>query len=245
MAQSLQNKVALITGASSGIGEAVAKILTVEGAHLSLFSRNQERLNQIHATCRALRPEGQVTLEIGDVQIAADVRCAVARTIEAFGRIDILINNAGIVCPVKLLHELSFEEIDRVIDTNLKGGMYFMQEVLKVMVKQRSGSVVNINSIAGATAYAGWGIYNASKFGLRGVTLAAAEEYREYNIRVMSIAPGAVRTPIWGALSLSDEPNWDEMLQAEDVAAAVVFALRQEQRTFVPELTIKPLSDVV
>jgi len=128
---------------------------------------------------------------------------------------------------IALLQEISVEEIDRVIDTNLKGAMYWMRAVLPAMVHQHSGAIVNVNSVAGKTAYPYWSVYDASKFGLDAVTTAVREEQRSNNIKLISIHPGAVDTPIWNTINLDHEPNHDGMLDANTVAEAILYALTQ------------------
>ena len=237
---SLKGKIAIVTGASQGIGEVTALKLAEAGAQLVLTARNAEKLNALKARAEKHHPGIKVLVIPGDTCKATDVQRVVDETLKAFDRIDILINNAGVAGKIALLQEISVEEIDRVIDTNLKGAMYWMRAVLPAMVHQHSGAIVNVNSVAGKTAYPYWSVYDASKFGLDAVTTAVREEQRSNNIKLISIHPGAVDTPIWNTINLDHEPNHDGMLDANTVAEAILYALTQPEKAMIEEIILTP-----
>ena len=238
---SLKSQVAIITGASQGIGRAIACALAAEGMHLVLSARSEEKLNTLAGELRAAHPEAQVRVVPADVRSAAHVQRVAEKALEVFGRIDVLVNNAGIAGKIALLQEISEEEINRTIDTNLKGAIYCMRAVLPTMVQQHRGTIININSVAGKTAYPYWSIYDASKFGLHAITEAVAEEQRHNNIKVVGIYPGAVDTPIWEGIELDHEPKRDGMLDPESVAEAVLYILRQPAKLLIKDITLTPL----
>ncbi len=241
----LQGQVAIITGASQGIGQAIAHHLAPLGVHLVLCARNVQKLATLSQELAVLHPNVQTLPLACDVRDAGQVQRVIEEAQKAFGQIDILINNAGVAAKVGLLQETSIEEIDRTIDTNLKGAIYFMRAVLPVMVQQGGGIILNINSIAGKTAYPFWSVYDASKFGLHAMTEAVAEEQRSNNIKVIGVYPGAVDTAIWQGMHLDQEPKREGMLDPEHIAEAIVYVLNQPQKVFIKDLTIAPLKPVV
>lgn len=237
----LAGQVALITGASQGIGQAIAESLAAQGVHLMLAARSVDKLSALSTKLKTQYPA--LTIETGacDVQQASQVQTTVEKTLATFKRIDILVNNAGVAPKIGLLQEMSIDDIDRTIDTNLKGAMYAMHAVLPVMVRQQSGVIVNINSVAGKTAYPFWAIYDASKFGLYAVTEAVAEEQRSNGIKVMGVYPGAVDTAIWDGLDMAQAPDKKGMMSPQDIAEAVLYALKQPQHVFTGDITLTPL----
>lgn len=245
MQPTLKGQVAIITGASQGIGQAIAQHLAALGIHLVLCARNTEKLQFLAGQLKADYSEVQTLVIPCDVQDASQVEQAVLQTSKRFKRIDILINNAGIAPKLGLLQEMSIEDINRTIDTNLKGAIYAMRAILPLMIQQHGGTIININSIAGKTAYPYWSIYDASKFGLHAITQAVAEEQRHNNIKVVGIYPGAVSTPIWVGLEPGHEPDRNGMLDAETVAESIVYILQQPSKAFISEITLAPLQPVL
>jgi 3-oxoacyl-[acyl-carrier protein] reductase len=229
----LAGRTALITGASRGIGLAIAEKLGAMGARLSLCARHEEQLNTAAANLR--RANIEVVTVRADVTREADVSAAVTRTNEALGDIDILVNNAGIGL-FRPAHEASEAEWDTVLDTNLKGVFLASRAVAPQMIRRRSGDIVNISSLAGKNAFAGGGVYCASKWGLLGLTYCMAEDLRGYGIRVFSICPGSVAT------EFSPHPGKDpnKMLQAQDVAHAVAMVLTAAPGSFLSEVLLRP-----
>lgn len=243
--QTMAGQVAFITGASQGLGVAIAHRLASLGIHLALCARSEAKLNQLKADLRSAYPNLPVHVVVCDVQRAEQVEFAVQQTQQVLGRLDILINNAGVAPTIGLLQELSVADIDRTIDTNLKGAIYAMRAVLPAMVQRQSGFIININSIAGKTAYPFWGVYDASKFGMHAITQAVAAEQRSNGIKVAGIYPGAVDTPIWDSSAIEKDLRRDGMLEPDDVADAVAFLLTRSGKNFISELTLEPLNPVV
>ena len=185
----LQNKVAIITGGSRGIGFATAKLFSEEGANVIITSKNSQRLN--HSVSQI-----QNTIAIpADIKNQNEIDHVIRKTIEKFGKIDILINNAGIFPDIKLLHEITEDEWNEVIDVNLTGQFRFLKSVIPHMLEQ-GGSIVNVSSDAGLKAYVGFhaDAYSVSKAGLILLTKSTALEYAQNKIRVNCVCPGAVET---------------------------------------------------
>ncbi|MBI3961915.1 MAG: SDR family NAD(P)-dependent oxidoreductase, partial [Deinococcus sp.] len=186
----LQKKVALVTGASRGIGYAIAKALVQAGAKIGLLARDAGRLRQVEAEFKATRRNGGEVLSLpGDVAHYEDLEAAVERLEQTFGGLDILINNAGvgIFAPV---HELSEEQWRQVVDTNLTGVFHGIKAAVPAMQRRGGGDIINIASLAGKNFFAGGAAYNASKFGLLGLAGAAMLDLRYMGIRVVTILPG-------------------------------------------------------
>jgi len=193
----LKDKVAIVTGASSGIGKAIALGLARQGAHIVVnYYKSKEGAKEV---CLKIRETGREALLIqGDVAIADDVQKIVSESLDAFQKIDILVNNAGLrtivlcgtdKCPVL---EMSVENWDRMIAVNLRGPFLMSKAVLPHMVRQKAGSIINISSNAGYRAVPGRCAYTASKHGLEGFTRALAGEVKAFNVRVNSLAPGGM-----------------------------------------------------
>jgi short-subunit dehydrogenase len=242
---SLAGQVALITGASQGLGAAIAKRLAEEDMRLVLVARNAQRLEVVARDIQTAHPTVQVARLPADVTDAQACQRVVDETQARWGRIDVLINNAGVAGKIALLQEIAVEEIDRVIDTNLKAPLYLMRAVLPGMIARQQGTILNINSVAGKTAYPYWSVYCASKFGLHAVTQAVGEEQRANHIKVAGLYPGAVDTPIWDDIEIDSQTARQGMLSAQQVAEAVAFMLRQAPQAFLPELVLKPLENVL
>ena len=226
MTQPLENKIALVTGAARGIGQAIALQLAADGADLALCDVKAEWLEDTAAKVKALgrRAESYAM----DVANGAAVGEAVAKVLADFGRIDVLVNNAGITRDT-LLMRMSEEDWDAVLDINLKGAFLVTKAVVKPMMKQRSGAIVNIASVVGIMGNPGQANYTASKAGLIALTKTTAKELGSRNVRVNAVAPGFIRTAMTDKLA---EPVKEAMLkmvplgrlgEPEDVAKAVAF----------------------
>jgi NAD(P)-dependent dehydrogenase (short-subunit alcohol dehydrogenase family) len=192
----LANKVALITGGSRGIGKAVAAAFAREGAKLALCARNADELQQTIAELRRMKAKAE-----GwpcDVTIESSVKDFVHEAQRAFGRIDILVNNAGVMTRPAPMVELEVRKWDYTIAVNLRGPFLVTQAVLPFMLKQNSGSVINVSSTIGRGAYANFVAYATSKWGLEGFTQTLAAELRSSHIRVNSVEPGYVATKLTG-----------------------------------------------
>jgi 3-oxoacyl-[acyl-carrier protein] reductase len=237
----LASRVAVITGAGRGIGRAIALTLAELGARTVLCGRSQEALEQ---TAAAIQNSAQTagTIAAKSVVIECDVTNvhsveALAEHVErSFQRLDILVNNAGIGGAGGPLHQLSPENWDRVMNTNLRGVYYCIRSLAPLMIKACSGHIVNISSLAGKNALPNGAAYAASKWGLNGLTYSVAEELRAYNIRVSVICPGSTHT------DFSPHPGKDseKMLQASDVARVVAMLVTQAPQSFVSEVLLRP-----
>lgn len=221
-------KVALVSGASRGIGKAIAEALHREGYAVGLLARDGEGLK---ALAEAL---GERALPlVGDVRREEDWARAVAALREAFGELDVLVNNAGIGI-FKPVAELSPGELQEVLEVNLVGPFLGLKAALPLL-KEREGVVVNIASLAGKNPFKGGAAYNASKFGLLGLMGAAMLELREEGVRVVNILPGSVDTGFAG-----NAPGQAWKLAPQDVAEAVLFALRLPPRALPSEIELRP-----
>lgn len=230
---SLAGKTALVTGASRGIGLAIARRLGKMGAKVSICARDAKRLEEAANT---LKQDGVSALGVhADVTRGDDVELLVQKTQTSLGPIEILVNNAG-TGYFGPLHEASETDWDTVLDTNLKGVFLLTKAVAPGMIERRSGHIINIASLAGKNAFAGGSIYCASKWGLLGFTYCAAEDLRAYGIRVSAICPGSVVTE-FGQPSRKDT---SKMLKPEDVAHAVEMLVTQAPQSFISEISMRP-----
>ena len=231
----LKGKVALVTGAAQGIGKAVALLLARNGADIIVSDINLEKAEE---TAREVEGLGQQALAVKtNVAEANDVEKMVQTALERFGRIDILINNAGITRD-KLLLRMSDEDWDAVLGVNLRGTFLCTRAVIRPMAKQKSGKIVNIASVVGTMGNAGQANYGASKAGVIGFTKTVAREYAPRGINVNAIAPGYIETPMTEALPEKAKEELKRMIpmdrlgKPEDVAEAVLF-LVSEASTYI------------
>jgi len=202
----LQNKVAIVTGAGRGIGEGIALRLAKESAHVAVCDIN---LESAKATAQKIKSLGRRSLAVqADVSKSADVKRMVDEVMQEFGRIDILVNNAGITL-VNPVVEFSEEDWDRLININLKGVFLCSKEVAKIMVKQKSGRIINISSDSGKTGYALFAPYNASKFGVIGFTQGLAKELAPHGVTVNAVCPGIIGTKMWEYLDEELGKRWN------------------------------------
>ena len=192
----LKNKVALITGAGRGIGKAVATAYARAGANLALCARTASELDQTVAELRALKVE--VEGRVCDVSLEDPVREFVGAAHRKFGRVDILVNNAGVMTRPAPMTEFDIKKWDYTLAVNLRGPFLITQAVLPIMIKQKTGSIINVSSMIGRGAYANFIAYATSKWGLEGFTQTLAAEARSSNIRVNSVEPGYVATKLTG-----------------------------------------------
>ncbi len=241
MAGRLQNKVAVITGASAGIGQACAKALLREGARLVLTARRQDRLEELVAEAKHLGSDG--VFVIGDAREEDTARKTVEQAIKSFGRIDILINNAG-VGNYKNLVDTSADDFDEMMDSNVRSTFLFTRHAVPVMIKQHEGLVLMISSMAGVYGFAGEAVYCATKFAQIGFAQALDKELRPHGIKVGTICPGGVKTEFAigkGRTEASVEQS--EMLEAEDVAQAVLFACTQSPASRIIQIQMRTMAE--
>ncbi|MDR3684664.1 MAG: 3-oxoacyl-ACP reductase FabG [Geothrix sp.] len=227
----LDGKVALVTGASQGIGEAIAKQLAAQGATVVCAARTLRKLQEVADAIAAEGGKADV-LEV-DLSDGASVRAAVATTLERHGAIHILVNNAGITRD-KLLIQMKEEDWDAVIDTNLKGAWTAIQAVIKPMMKQRWGRIINIASVVGQMGNPGQANYVAAKAGLIGLTKSVARELASRNVTANAVTPGYIETAMTAGLpenvkaEFTNQIPLGRMGTAADIASAVVFLASDE-----------------
>jgi 3-oxoacyl-[acyl-carrier protein] reductase len=230
----LAGQVAVITGAGRGIGQAIAVKLAELGAHTVLCGRSREALEQTAAMIRdAGRKTSAIQCDVTDLHSVESLALQVERSFE---RLDILVNNAGISGEGGPLHQLAPENWERVLNTNLRGVYYCIRSLAPLMIKARSGHIINISSLAGKNPVPGLAAYSASKWGLNGLSYSVAEELRAHNIRVSVICPGSVHTDF----SLHSGKNAAKMLQAADVAHVVAMLVTQAPQSFASEILLRP-----
>ena len=230
----LAGQVAVITGAGRGIGRAIALTLAELGARTVLCGRSREALEQTSAAIQ--NGGGQSSVIECDVVDLHSVEALAERVERTFHRIDILVNNAGISGAGGPLHLLSPDNWDRVLNTNLRGVYYCIRSLAPIMIKARSGHIINISSLAGKNALPNGAAYAASKWGLNGLSYSVAEELRAHNIRVSVICPGSTHTEF----SPHTGMNAEKMLQASDVAHVVAMLVTQSPQSFASEILLRP-----
>ncbi len=235
-----ETRTAIVTGAGSGIGQAIAVVFAQVGIDIALAGRRAEALEETAARIRRI---GSDPLALpADVTDRPSVRALTDRTVERFGRIDILVNNAGVNTAKRGLKDISDGDWDRVIQVNLTGAFNAFRAVLPQMEEQGGGVVINISSMAGKRAgVVGGAAYSASKFGMASLTQSINAELRETGIRACCIYPGEVDTPILDVRPVPVSPQQRAAaLHAEDVAAAALMVAQLPNRAVVEEITIFP-----
>ena len=236
MSQFLSGKRAMVTGASKGIGLAVAKALLGEGADVVICARDDKRLNQALSDLRRVAPERKAVGRAADVSNSQEVRQLFEFADQELGGLNILINNAGFGL-FRATAELTIEEWDRLIGTNLSGAFYCSREALERFQRAKGGSIINISSLAGKNPFAGGAAYNASKFGLNGFSEAMMLDHRHDHVRVSYIMPGSVETEFAGN---DPELRSGWKVAAEDIAEIVLDILRKPERTLVSRVEVRP-----
>jgi len=230
----LSGEVALVTGASRGIGRAIALRLAALGASIAICGRDVRALASAESEIK--KSGALLYAQIADVTRSADVTSLVAKTQNALGPISILVNNAGIGL-FGPAHEKTEADWDRVLDSNLKSVFLVSREVVPSMIRRRKGDIINISSLAGRNAFAGGALYCASKWGLQGLSACMAEDLREFGIRVGVVCPGSVATDFSGR----GPKDPTKVLLPEDVAHAVAMILTQGPQSFLSEVQLRPL----
>ena len=232
MAETLEGRVALVTGASSGVGAAVGRALHAAGARVVLLSRRGDDLGL----------DGALALAV-DVRDRAAQEAAVAEAVARFGGLDIVVANAG-VGVYGPFTELAPEQLDEMIDTNLKGTLYTAAATLEHLKASAHGDFLSLASVAGIRAFPGEAVYNASKFGQVGFTWALDHELREHGVRATTIAPGGVNTEFaMGTGRTKGDPTVEAMMTPEDVAEVVLFALTRPRTMRLLTTTFRPMSE--
>ena len=233
-AQPIAGQVAVITGAGRGIGLAIARSLSRLGATAALCGRTATPLDS--AAKAIIDAGGKAEVILCDVTSLESVEAAAKRIEASFGRVDVLINNAGIAGLAGPLHHLPPDAWEQILNTNLRGVYYTIRALAPMMIRARSGHIINISSLAGKNALPNGAAYAASKWALNGLSYSLAEELRSHNIRVSVICPGSTNTEF--SPHAGKDPA--KMLQSEDVAHAVEMLVRQGPQSFVSEIDLRP-----
>lgn len=245
MENNIEGKVVVITGASSGLGEATARRLSGHGALVALGARRTER---IKALADELGGSGKAIAMQTDVTQCEQVKNLVDTAVKTYGRIDIMINNAGLM-PQSLLESLRVEDWDRMIDVNIKGVLYGIAAALPYMKQQKAGHIINVASVAGHKVGPGGAVYSATKHAVRALSEGLRQEVKPYNIRTTVISPGAVATELPNsvtdpAVSGRIHKLYEEVaIPADSFARAVAFAISQPDDVDINEILFRLVDD--
>jgi 3-oxoacyl-[acyl-carrier protein] reductase len=241
MSQKLSGKTVLITGASAGIGWASALALAGEGANLILNARRQERLVELASAVQ--KAGGKAVIFVGDARQEETARRAVDFTVGAFGSLDILINNVG-VGNYKNLVDTSAEEYDEMMDSNMRSTFLFTRYAVPAMIRQGSGIILMISSMAGVYGFGGEAVYCATKFAQVGFAQALDKELRPHGIKVGAICPGGVKTEFALGKGRTEQSVADSgMLDPEDVAGVILMACTQSSRSRIIEVQMRTMDE--
>ena len=241
MTGKLAGKVAIITGASAGIGYAAALALAAEGANLVLTARRAERLEELSAEVKRLG--GNAVSVVGDAREEASAQHAVSAAVEHFGRLDILINNVG-VGNYKNLVDTSPAEYDEMMDSNVRSTFLFTRHAVPLMIAQKSGTILMISSMAGKYGFPGEAVYCATKFAQIGFAQALDKELRPHGIKVGAICPGGVKTEFaLGKGRTEAGVASSNMLESEDVAGAILLACTQSEGSRIIEIQMRTMGE--
>lgn len=245
MSDNIQDKVAVITGASSGIGEATAKLLHEKGAKLVLGARRTEKLEQLKNNLN-----NNVAIQATDVTKPDEVNSLVQLALDEYGKVDVLLNNAGLM-PQSFLGDNKVDEWNQTIDVNLKGVLYGIGAVVPSMRAQKSGHIINVASIAGHKVNPGGAVYCATKFGVRALTEALRQEEASVgsNIRTTIISPGAIDTELLDSITddkLKEgmESVYKDAIKPEEIAQSIVGAIDTDDNTSINEVVIRPTHQI-
>ena len=244
--EGIKDKVVVITGASSGLGEATARRLVKGGAKVVLGARRMDRLQTL---AKELGLDEQAVVKT-DVTQRDQVEALVERAIQLHGRIDVMLNNAGVM-PHSPLERLKVEEWDQMIDVNIKGVLYGIAAAMPPMTSQKSGQIINVSSVAGHKVGPGGAVYSATKHAVRVISEGLRQEVKPYNIRSTIISPGAVDTELPNSISENDvsEAIHDFYEQyaipADSFARSVEFAMSQPEDVDINEILFRPTSQVL
>ena len=248
MANRIRGKVVVITGASSGLGEAAARLLSAQGATVVLGARRSDRLQSL---ADELSGSGGKALAVAtDVTHRNQVKRLVDTAAQKFGRVDVMINNAGIM-PRAPLERLTIDDWDRTIDVNIKGVLYGIAAALPHMKKQKSGHMIFVSSVAGHKIGPDFAVYAATKHAVRALAEGFRQEVKPYNIRTTIISPGAVATELPDSVTEPDiaekiRTYYDEIaIPAESFAQVVIFAMSQPEEVDVNEILFRPIKQML
>ncbi|EKQ67766.1 short-chain alcohol dehydrogenase [Leptolyngbyaceae cyanobacterium JSC-12] len=228
---------ALITGASSGIGKATAIAFAQQGIHLALVSRNQSKLEEVVQQISSYGVSAKAY--VVDLQETHHVKERISAIASDFGAIDILVNNAGMGY-TRLLAETPLQDWEQVLNLNLTSVFQCIQAILPEMRQHQRGTIINVASIAGHQTFPNWGAYCVSKFGLVALSKTLAAEEQANGIRVVTISPGSVNTPIWDTETVDADFDRSQMLTPEIVAQTILYAALLPEQAVIEELTLMP-----
>ncbi|MGM0878525.1 MAG: SDR family oxidoreductase [Bacillota bacterium] len=240
----MKDKVVIITGASSGIGEATAKELASKGAKLVLAARREDRLKKLQEEIQD--NGGQAIYKVTDVTSHEQMEELAEVALKEFEKIDVLVNNAGLM-PLSFLHQKKVKEWDTMIDVNIKGVLYGIAAVLPFMREHKSGHIINLSSVAGHVSGATAAVYSGTKFAVRAITEGLRKEEFSNNIRTTIISPGAVTSELTETISdvnlksVVDE-GYKGAIDSESIARAIAFAIEQPSDVAINEMLIRPTS---
>jgi len=243
MTQGIKNKIVVVTGASSGLGEATARLLSAQGATVVLGARRADRLQSL---AKDLESRGGKALALTtDVTRREQVKALVDSAVQAYGRIDVMINNAGLM-PQAALERLKVDEWEQMIDVNIKGVLYGIAAALPHMQRQKAGHFINVSSVAGHRVGPGFAVYAATKYAVRALSEGLRQEVKPYNIRTTVISPGAVATELPDSVTDPDASKrirtfYEQVaVPADSFARAVVFAMSQPEDVDINEILYRP-----
>ena len=245
MENNIKGKVVIITGASSGMGEAAAKHLSGLGAKLVLGARRADRIEKL---AKEIHASGGNALAVTvDVTQRVQVKGLVEKAVGQFGRVDVILNNAGIM-PLSTMDSLHVDEWDKMIDVNIKGVLNGIAAVLPYMKEQKSGQIINTSSVAGHKVFNGSAVYSATKYAVRALTEGLRMEVKAYNIRTTIVCPGAVKTELLEHITDADvrQANEDYVgavgISPDSFARVVAFAISQPGDVDINEIIFRPTS---
>ena len=235
----IKDKVVVITGASSGLGEATARLLARNGAKLMLGARRVDRLTTL--TQEIGQPEAFLATDVTD---ADQVKALADKAVAQYGRIDVIVNNAGLM-PHSPLERLKVADWDRMIDVNIKGVLYGIAAALPHMTAQKSGHIINVSSVAGHKVGPGGAVYAATKHAVRVISEGLRQEVKPHNIRTTIISPGAVATELPDSITEPDVAErvrkvYENAIPADAFARTVVFAMSQPDDVDINEILFRP-----
>lgn len=231
-------RVALVTGASRGVGEALALRLAGEGWRVAALARSEEKLSELASKAA----DGAIQAFPTDVRDSAAVTGTINRVEDELGPIDVLINNAAVVQNIPFA-EQSSERLDDIIDINLKGTMYTTHSALQHMIPRKSGKIINISSVAGVRGISGQASYCASKHGMNGFADTLAQELIPHNIQVATICPGAIDTPLWDPETNPYPGDVSKTIQPKEIVDLVVYLLEQPNHTLFKRIVMFPTNE--
>lgn len=243
MNSNIAGKVIVITGASSGMGEAAARHLAAQGASIIAVARRADRIEKLVA--EIANAGGKALAVSADVSNRDDMQKLAESAVKTFGRIDVLVNNAGVM-PLSPLERLKVDEWDQMIDVNIKGVLYGIAAVLPYMKEQKSGHIINTASVAGHKLFHASAVYSATKFAVRALSEGLRQEMKPYNIRTTIISPGAVTTELLDHISEKDIQSANQAyvgqvgVPAETFARMIAFAINEPSDVDVNEIIFRP-----